>query len=108
MSWQERVIAAHLAVTDRVSHAARLKSERYFVWTEDGAEDFEANGRHVERGMQGITDLFTKREFDPWGEALGPQLSAQGIAWRLDSVDFEPEAGFWHWQWHWGVRYGPD
>ena len=106
MSWYERVIAAHTAVTDAVSHGGRLKSERYFVWEEDGGSDFVANGRHVEKGMTGITDLFTKIEFDPWGQALGAEFDAREIAWRLESVDFEPETGFWHWQWRWGVRYG--
>lgn len=106
MSWYERIVAAHLSVSPAVSHAQRLKSERYFVWEEDGSADLEANGAHIERGMTGITDLFTKIEFDPWGDQLGPALTAQDIAWRLESVDFEPETGFWHWQWRWGVRYG--
>ena len=38
-TWYERVIAAHRAVTDAVSHAVRLKSDRYFVWQEDGSHD---------------------------------------------------------------------
>ena len=46
MSWQDRIISAHLAVTQAVSHAARMKSERYFVWQEDGSNDLEANGIH--------------------------------------------------------------
>ena len=106
MSWQTRIIAAHTAVTDAVSHGQRLKSERYFVWTETGANDLIANGRHIERAMRGYTDLFTKIEFDPWGEAFCEALDAQGIAWQLSTLDFEPTTGFWHWQWDWQVRYG--
>ena len=46
MSWQETIIAAHTAVTDAVSHARRLQSDRYFVWQEDGSNDLAAgNGR---------------------------------------------------------------
>ena len=104
--WYERVIDAHTAVTDAVSHGGRLKSERYFVWQEDSANDLEANGCHIELAMTGWTDLFSKTEFDPWSEALGPELTKQGIAWRLSSVKFEPETGFWHWQWDWSVGYG--
>ena len=65
-----------------------------------------ANGRHVEKAMTGTTDLFSKIEFDPWREQFEAALDAAGIAWRLDSVDFEVDTGFWHWSWRWGVRYG--
>ena len=65
MHWYDRIISAHLAVTQAVSHAARMKSERYFVWQEDGSNDLEANGIHQERAVTGSTDLFTNVEFDP-------------------------------------------
>ena len=47
MSWQERIIAAHLAVTDQVSHGQRMKSSRYFVWQEDGSNDLAAGNGHA-------------------------------------------------------------
>ena len=31
--WAQRIIAAHLAVTDAVSHGGRIQSDRYFVFT---------------------------------------------------------------------------
>lgn len=108
MTWYEKIIAAHRAVTDAVSHGGRLKSERYFVWEEDGGDDLVLNGRHAEKGMRGTTDLFTKIEFDPWRERFEEALDDHGIAWRLDAVLYEEETGFWHWQWKWGVRYGQD
>lgn len=106
MSWYEVIIAAHTAVTDAVSHAKRLRSSRYFVWMEDGGADFEADDKHAEKAMSGSTDLFTKTEFDPWGYALGESFdSSPRIAWRLESVDYEEDTGFWHWLWRWRV-YG--
>ena len=105
-TWYERIISAHRAVTDAVSHGQRLQSDRYFVWQEEGAADFEANGRHVEKNMTGTTDLFTKQEFDPWKDQLEAALNLYGIAWRLNSVQFEEDTGFWHYEWLWGVRYG--
>lgn len=106
MTWYETIIAAHTAVTNAVSHGQRMKSDRYFVWQEDGANDLEANGVHGEKAMQGTTDLFSKTEFDPWADALGESLSSYGIAWYLNSVEFEEETGFWHWEWVWEVAYG--
>ena len=106
-TWFERVIAVHTAVTSAVSHGQRLNSSRYFVWQEEGAEDFEANGRHIERGMRGTTDLFTKTEFDPWAADFETALdAAPDFAWYLNSVQFEHDTGFWHWEWVWAVRYG--
>lgn len=106
MTWYETIIAAHTAVTNAVSHGQRMKSDRYFVWQEDGANDLEANGTHTEKAMQGTTDLFSKTEFDPWADALGESLSSHDIAWYLNAVEFEEETGFWHWEWVWEVAYG--
>lgn len=106
MSWYETVIAVHTAVTDAVSHGKRLNSERYFVWQEERGDDFEADGRHAEWGMSGTTDLFSKQEFDPWKDAFEAQLNASSLSWYLNSVQFEEDTGFWHWEWVWSVRYG--
>lgn len=103
MSWQERIIAAHLAVTDTVSHGSRMKAERYFVWQEDGSNDLEANDGHAERVVTGTTDLFTRQEFDPWADELGESLSSHGIAWTLSSIQYEEDTGFWHYEWIWEV-----
>lgn len=105
MSWYETIIAAHTAVTSAVSHGKRLKSERYFVWQEEGRDDLEANNRHVEKAQRGTTDLFTKIEFDPWKEEFETALNRAGIAWRLNSSQYEEDTGFWHFEWIWAVRY---
>lgn len=103
MSWYERIIKAHRTVTDAVSHRKRLKSERYFVWQEDGANDLETDDAHGEQAVTGTTDLFTKQEFDPWVEELGESFSSHGIAWYLESVQYEEDTGFFHYEWAWEV-----
>jgi uncharacterized glyoxalase superfamily protein PhnB len=101
MTWGERIIAAHRAVTDAVSHAARVKSERYFVWQEDGSNDLAGDNGHGERAVTGTTDLYTKQELDPWADALGESFDAHGIAWALNSVQYEADTGFYHYEWVW-------
>lgn len=103
MKWYERIIDAHLAVTDQVSHAEAMKTDRYFVWMEDSAADLEADGVHAEKAVQGTTDLFTKTEFDPWADALGEAFDAREILWYLNSVQFESKTGFFHYEWVWTV-----
>lgn len=103
MTWYETIIAAHTAVTDAVSHTLRLKSDRYFVWQEDGSNDLPADNSHAEGAVTGTTDLYTKMEFDPWADALGESLSAYGIAWELSSIQYEEDTGFYHYEWAWEV-----
>ena len=88
MTWQERIIKAHTAVTDQVSHYQRLKSDRYFVWQEDGAHDFVAGNRHLEKAVTGTTDLYTKEELDPWKTLFENSLDRMGIAWYLNSIQY--------------------
>lgn len=103
MTWYETIVAAHLAVTDAVSHGHRMQSERYIVWQEDGANDLEGDGVHAESAMTGASDLYTKVEFDPWAEALGESFDQYGISWSLELAEYEEETGFWHYSWDWEV-----
>ena len=100
------MIAAHAAVTDAVSHGYRLRSDRYFVWQEDGAADFISDDRHAEKAVTGSTDLFTKQEFDPWKDAFERALDNSGMAWLLNSVQYEEDTGFFHYEWVWEVFDG--
>ena len=102
-SWYERIIAAPAAVPASVSHGGRMKSDRYFVWQEEGSNDLIADGIHAERAVTGSTDLFSRREFDPWKEQFERELDKAGIAWSLNSVQYEQETGYWHWEWVWEV-----
>lgn len=103
LSWQEKIIAAHLQVTDQVSHSARMQSDRYFVWQEQDRQDLEADDIHAERAVIGTTDLFTKREFDPWADEIEAAFDAAGILWYLESVQYEQDTGFAHYEWYWTV-----
>lgn len=104
MKWHEKIIAAHLAVTDQVSHGGRLKSDRYFVWQEDGSDDLMVDGIHGEKAVTGTTDLYTKQEFDPWKGAFEAALDAcPEISWELNSIQLEQDTGYWHYEWIWSV-----
>ena len=103
MTWHETIIAAHTAVTDAVSHNERMKSDRYFVWGEMGQDDLEASNIHVEKAVTGYTDLYTKIEFDPWKDQIEESFDKYGIFWSLNSVQYEEETGFTHYEWYWSV-----
>lgn len=103
MTWYEKIISVHTAVTDNVSHVKRLKSDRYFVWQEESDNVFSADNNHIENTHRGSTDLYTKLEFDPWRDDFETALKAAGMAWYLNSVQFEEDTGFYHYEWIWEV-----
>ncbi len=100
----QRLIAAHLSVTDKVSHSERLSSDRYFVWQEEGNVNiYGGDGGVLERAITGSTDLFTKQEFDNWAGKFEAALTDADILWYLNSIQYEPETGFYHYEWIWTV-----
>lgn len=103
MTWYEKIIAAHTSITPVVSHSERLQSDRYFVWQEDGANDLIADGSHIERAVTGTTDLFTKKEFDPWAEQIEQAFEKNEISYERSSVQYETDTGFYHYEWVWEV-----
>jgi len=50
--------------------------------------------------------LFTKQEFDPWKDDFETSLNNNEIAWFLNSVQFEEDTGFYHYEWVWEVLDG--
>lgn len=104
MSWSDHIVSAHLAVTEKSYHTEAQKSDRYFVWQEDGSNNLLAEGVHAEKAVTGTTDLFTKNEFDEWKEAIENSFDASPcIFWRLNSVQYEEDTGFYHYEWRWEV-----
>lgn len=106
MSWEKTIIAAHTAVTKQVSHFSRRNSSRYFVWAEESWNALGSDNLHRERAMTGHTDLFTKKEFDPWARDLEDSFDAYGISWSLRDVQHEEDTGFYHYTWDWEVLDG--
>lgn len=103
MRWYETIIAAHTAVSDAVSHARYMNGDRYFVWQEDGSNDYTADDVHAGRAVTGTTDLYTRVEFDPWVDELGNSFDTYGIFWNINSIQYEEDTGFYHIEWRWEV-----
>ena len=103
--WARTIVAAHTATEIPVSHAARIKSDRYFVWQEEDENDLASDNLHAERAMSGYTDLFTKVEFDAASVQLETAFDQYGISWSRTGVTYEPDTGFFHWSWDWEVPW---
>lgn len=101
--WAKKIIAAHRQVTDCVSHNEKIKSDRYFVWQEEGERRLIGGGKGALRVVFGSSDLFTGQEFDPWKAEFEAALTKAEIAWAFESVQYEPETGLYHYEWTWEV-----
>lgn len=101
-----------LSVTENVGHYEALdETDKYCVWAEDSESD-ALNTDNYKGGqtIQGTIDYFTKDEDDPNIEAFQTELNKARIGWSLNSVQYEDETGFIHYEWIWKVRqmYGAD
>lgn len=106
MSWNKiyRIRDALLTVSKDVYHFEALKKkDKYIVWAEDG----EGNSGHVDNKknqvIQGTIDYFTKDDADPVVEEIQEALELYEISYKLNSVQYEDETEYIHYEWIWEV-----
>lgn len=85
-----------------VSHyrAKDKSAPGYIVWAEDTSGDLvSANNRHVAAVIQATVDLYTAKEYDDTANLIEEALGAEGLAYYLNSVQYEDETGLIHIEW---------
>jgi hypothetical protein len=100
-----RIADALLIVTDNVGHyTAFQKTDQYIVWAEDTQADaVYADGRMQEQAIQGTIDYYTKTENDPNVEKIQTALNDADISFYLNSVQYEDDTRFIHYEWVWSI-----
>lgn len=94
---------ALLTVTqDTFHYHAHKKPDKYIVW----AEDTESNASYADNKkniqvIQGTIDYFTKTEFDSNFDIIQNKLNSIGLSWRLNSIQYEEDTGYIHYEWVW-------
>ena len=96
---------AFAAVTSNSCHYFRpVTAFPALIWAEDGeADSFNADNHKACQNITGTVDLFTKTEFDPLLDDVQAALEGLGVAWRLESVQYEDETNAIHYEWTWEV-----
>lgn len=80
------------------------KTPPYIVWAEDNEyASVEADNKKVNQTIEGTIDLFTKDESDALIEGIQDALNNACISFRVNTVDYEEETEFIHWEWVWQV-----
>lgn len=77
----------------------------YIIWAEDAEfNSFFADNHKQSQALEGTIDLFTKTEYDPQADLIQEGLENLGVAWSINSVQYEEETEFIHHEWTWRVR----
>lgn len=96
--------SALLGVTQKCYHFGPPQdvSGAYIVWAEDGeAEMVWANNKRRMAAIAGTIDYFTKDQDDPNVRKIEEALQSLRIGWRLNSVQFETDTRYIHYEWRW-------
>lgn len=106
LSCLEPVMTACLSVTENVGHYEAMdKTDAYCVWAEDmEASALEADNYKAGQTIEGTVDYFTKDEDDPNIEAFQQAFNAAGFWWELNTVQYEDETKYIHYEWLFRVR----
>lgn len=101
----QKIANALLTVTDQVYHYTALKkTDQYIVFAEDGqTESLWADNLCVYQAVTGTIDYFTKTEYDPNSEKIQAALNNGDIVWYLNSVQYEEDTKYKHYEWVWEV-----
>lgn len=112
LSSLEGLKAVLLTVSENFGHYEALDtSQPYGVWAEDGeTANLDADNCKAGQTIEGTIDWFTKDEDDPVIAAIPNALNAARIGWELNSVQYEDETGYIHYEYLFRVRqsYGDD
>lgn len=72
----------------------------YGVFAEDGSNDLSAGNSHAETTVEGTVDYFTRDDSGAPQRAIQDALEGvEGLAWYLNSVQFEDDTGYIHYEW---------
>lgn len=101
MDMFKELVDALLSVTENVGHYEALNEEdKYIVWAEDGqANSVYADNVLQEQALTGTIDYFTKSEEDENVKAIQDALINAEISFKLNSIRYERETEFTHYEW---------
>lgn len=94
-----------LTVSKDVYHYEAMKKKNsYIVYAEDTeGQRISAGNRKIEQVIQGTIDYFTKKDWDTKVDEIQDALNDACISFYLNSVQFEEETGYMHYEWVWEV-----
>lgn len=90
-----------LTVSDKVFHYEALGiTDKYIVWAEDTeSSSLQSDNKKTQQAIQGTIDYYTTEEYDKMVDGIQGALNNAEISYRLNSVQYEDETKFIHYEW---------
>lgn len=71
------------------------------VYAEDSAGTFFADSRNASSRLAGYVDYFTRSDSESVKQTIEDALRNAGVIWWLESIQFEEDTSFIHYEWRW-------
>lgn len=71
------------------------------VYAEDGEETLFSDSKHSEAQLTGYVDYFTRTDGGTAKDKVEEGLADSGLLWWLNSIQYEQDTGFIHYEWRW-------
>ncbi len=102
-------LALKKVVPNCFHYAATKQPDKYIVWAEDiQAESFWADSKMTLQAIQGTVHYFTRDEYDSNFGKIQSALNTLGISWRLNSIQYEDDTRYIHYEWVWEMEVSVD
>ena len=69
------------------------------VYAEDAANDLYGDDVHAEHAIEGTVDYYTRDDSGAAKTTIESVLDNGRIAWYLNSIQFEEDTGYIHYEW---------
>ena len=101
LSMLKQIKEALLTVTPNVFHyEGDNRNDKYIVWAEEQEiSTLNADNTKEAKAIQGTIDYFTKADEDSTVDKIETALTEAEISFRLNSVQYEDETKFIHYEW---------
>lgn len=109
MTLRDLGLALAAVVPDCYHFEAHKQTDKYIVWAEEGQAGAGHGDNHMTtQVLTGTVDYFTKQEYDPAFGQIQQALNSMDIAWRLNSIQYEDDTKYTHYEWIWEMAVSPD
>lgn len=71
----------------------------YGVYSEEGASQLRANNQTVNQSLRGTVDYFTRDDSGMPRSIIENALNGLQMAWYLNSIQYEEDTGYIHYEW---------
>lgn len=94
-----------IGITENIGHyEVAQQTDKYIVWAEDSEGDsVEGDDGKIHQTIQGTIDYYTKEDMDETVDRIQEALADAKVSFYLNSVQYEDETQYIHFEWVWEV-----